>query len=146
MAGVAHAFGAEERADRLGRLDARDLAVRRAEQLAPLLDAVVAHQLHAHHEVAAHELRQLVVERLALVLRVELLAVPQRHPRHLDVRDHEARLLDRAHDLPDVLVAVRLDHRERPAHIRLLFLLYFEPLPGEHVGIVDHFELPRVDA
>ena len=146
MASVSDAFRPEQRSDRARSLHSSDLAVRRAQQVPPLLDAVVAHQLHAHHVVAADELRQLVVKRLALVLCVELLAVSKRHPSHLDVRDDEAGLLDQRDDLADVLVAVWLDHREGSREQSVLFFLHFEALPCEDVCVVDDFELPGVDA
>lgn len=45
---------------------------------------------------------------------VEVLAVSDSHPGHLDVGYDKASLLDHAYDLADVLVAIWLDHRERP--------------------------------
>ncbi len=144
VACVSDAFRSEHRSDRIRSLDSGDLAVCRAQQVPPLLDAVVSDQLHADYVVAAYEFRQLVVKWFSLMLSIELLAISKRHSGHLDVGDDEAGLLDQRDDLADVLIAVRLDHRESSRKQVLLFLLHFEPLPREDVCIVDDFELSRV--
>lgn len=66
VARVSDSLCTEQSSEGPWSLDSSDLAVGWSDELPPLLDAVVADQLHPDHVVAADKLCQLVVEGFAL--------------------------------------------------------------------------------
>src|SRR5206468_937759 len=89
--------------------------VRRAHELAPALDDVVALEHHRQARPLGHERAKAPVERPRLVDDVEARRVLVRHADQLHREDLEARLLDAGHDLAGDTLGdrVRLDDRER---------------------------------
>jgi hypothetical protein len=90
-----------------------------ADKGVPLVEGIVADQLHAEHQVARHEpagLLELGAGSVAIGA-AEGREGLGRELRQSKIPDHEAGALDGGYDLSDVLVGIGLHHAESPLEI-----------------------------
>ena len=66
MAGVSDPLCAIQSPHWIRSLYSSHMAISRANEFSPFLDAILSDKLHTHHEVAAHEFGQFIVKWLTL--------------------------------------------------------------------------------